>query len=85
MPEHLFIFPAQKDVHSFYQEAHLVLNLSHPEQWVETFGMTALEAMSYGLPVIAPPVGRPVELVTDDFNGYRIGQRDLPSLSALVR
>ncbi|MBI1224939.1 MAG: glycosyltransferase [Bacteroidetes bacterium] len=84
LPENLFIFPAQKSVHSFYQEAHLVLNLSHPEQWVETFGMTLLEAMSYGLPVIAPPVGGPVELVKDGFNGYQIDQRNLTLLSEKI-
>ncbi|MCC6724404.1 MAG: glycosyltransferase family 4 protein [Saprospiraceae bacterium] len=84
MPDNLVVFPAQHDVHFFYQEAHLVLNLSHPEQWVETFGMTLLEAMSYGLPVIAPPVGGPVELVQDGYNGYRIDQRNLPALSERV-
>ncbi len=84
LPENLFVFPSQNSVHSFYQEAHLVLNLSHPEQWVETFGMTLLEAMSYGLPVIAPTVGGPVELVKDGFNGYRVDQRDLPLLSERV-
>ncbi len=84
LPENLFVFPSQNNVHSFYQEAHLVLNLSHPEQWVETFGMTLLEAMSYGLPVISPPVGGPVELVTDGFNGYRVDQRNLPLLMERV-
>ncbi len=85
LPENLVIFPAQNDVHFFYREAHLVVNLSHPEQWVETFGMTLLEAMSYGIPVIAPPVGGPVELVQDGFNGYRVDQRDLPLLLERVR
>lgn len=77
IPDNLVIFPSQHDVHSFYQEAHLVLNLSHPEKWVETFGMTLLEAMRYGLPVIAPPVGGPVELVVDGHNGYKMDQRNI--------
>lgn len=85
IPDNLVIFPAQKDVHIFYQQAHLVLNLSHPDQWVETFGMTLLEAMQYGLPVIAPPVGGPVELVTDGFNGYKIDQRNFGELVAAIR
>ncbi len=85
LPENLVVFPAQSDVHFFYREAHLVVNLSHPEQWVETFGMTLLEAMSYGLPVIAPPVGGPLELVQDGFNGYRVDQRNLPLLSEKVQ
>jgi glycosyltransferase involved in cell wall biosynthesis len=85
LPENLVLFPAQSKVHSFYEEAHIVLNLSHPEQWVETFGMTLLEGMSYGLPVIAPPVGGPVELVEDGYNGYRIDQRNLPQLIQKLR
>lgn len=84
LPENLVIFPSQKEVHSFYQESHLVLNLSHPEQWVETFGMTLLEAMSYGLPVIAPPVGGPAELVVEGQNGFQMDQRDLESIAAKI-
>ena len=84
LPDNLIVFPSQKNVHTFYQEAHLVLNLSHPEKWVETFGMTLLEAMAYGVPVIAPPVGGPVELVTDGFNGYQTHQADLNKLAMQV-
>jgi len=57
IPSNLNIHPKQKNVHSFYQKANLVTNLSRPDLWVETFGMTALEAMAYGIPVIVPPVG----------------------------
>jgi len=38
----LTIFDVQRNVHPFYQRASLILNLSHPETWVETFGMTQL-------------------------------------------
>ena len=85
LPENLVVFPSQKNVHSFYQEAHLVVNLSHPDKWVETFGMTLLEAMNYGLPVIAPPVGGPVELVENGFNGYKIDQRNLDEIAHRVK
>ncbi len=85
IPCNLVIFPSQKNVHSFYQEAHLVLNLSHPEKWVETFGMTLLEAMSYGLPVIAPPVGGPTELVENGYNGYKIDQRSLDEIAHQIK
>ena len=84
LPENLVIFPSQQAVHSFYQEAHLVLNLSHPEQWVETFGMTLLEAMSYGLPVIAPPVGGPTELVENGYNGFQLDQRNLAAVAEKI-
>jgi len=85
LPDNLIVFPSQKEVHTFYQEAHLVLNLSHPEQWVETFGMTLLEAMSYGLPVIAPPVGGPDELVKNGYNGFKIDQRHFATLKQKIR
>lgn len=85
MPENLVVFPSQKDVHNFYEEAHVVLNLSHPEQWVETFGMTLLEGMSYGLPVISPPVGGPAKIVINGHNGHQIDQRNFAELKARLR
>jgi len=74
-PVNLKIYPSQADVHPFYKKAKLVLNLSHPLQWVETFGLTALEAMSYGIPSIVPPVGGIKELVDHGISGYTIDPR----------
>ncbi|MCC6372231.1 MAG: glycosyltransferase family 4 protein [Bacteroidia bacterium] len=76
LPKNLSIFPAQSNTHPFYQWADVVLNLSRPAEWVETFGLTIVEAMSYGLPVIVPPVGGITELVDEGFNGYRINSND---------
>ncbi|MFK8104692.1 MAG: glycosyltransferase family 4 protein [Saprospiraceae bacterium] len=76
----LSLFPKQANVHPFYQRASLVLNLSHPQLWVETFGMTLLEGMAYGIPAISPPVGGPVELIHSGKNGYQIDQRALPQI-----
>ena len=85
LPDNIQIFPTQKNVHPFYQEADLVLNLSHPELWKETFGMTALEAMSYGIPVIVPPVGGIAELVNQGYNGYQVDARDMGDLIGKVK
>ena len=49
-----------------------MLNLSIPSLWIETFGMTILEAMAYGIPSIVPNVGGPTELIIDGYNGYCI-------------
>lgn len=63
--ENLSIESSPADLHPFYQEARLLLNLSHPDSWVESFGMTALEGMAYGLPCIVPEVGGIAELVNE--------------------
>lgn len=81
LTENLIIYPTQKDTHRFYKEASIVLNLSDPRLWVETFGLTILEAMAYGLPTIVPPVGGVVELVKEGENGYLIDSKNLPLLS----
>jgi len=85
LPKNLEIYPKQRNVHPFYKKSNLVLNLSHPEKWVETFGMTLLEAMQYGLPVIAPPVGGPTEIVSSFFNGYLIDQRNEEELIKKIK
>ena len=85
LPRNIVIYPKQRDVHPFYQEANLVLNLSKPTEWVETFGMTLLEAMHYGLPVIAPPIGGPTEVVQHGKNGYLIDSADLLSIISRIK
>ena len=77
IPKNLSVFPSQQNVHPFYNRAKVVLNLSHPDLWVETFGMTALEAMCYKIPVIVPPVGGIAEVVQHEKNGYCISVKDL--------
>lgn len=70
IPINLDIISAQKNVHPYLQSSDLIVNLSIPQLWVETFGMTILEAMAYGIPAIVPNVGGPLELVIDGYNGY---------------
>ncbi|WP_194139571.1 glycosyltransferase family 4 protein [Flavobacterium hungaricum] len=81
IPENLCIYPTQTDTHLFYREASVVLNLSDPKLWVETFGLTILEAMAYGLPAIVPPVGGVTELVTEGKNGYLIESSRIDQIS----
>jgi len=75
---------AVTDVRPFYERASLLVNLSRPDEWVETFGLTLLEAMAYGVPVIAPPVGGPVELVEDGASGYLIGCHEVKRIAAAI-
>lgn len=81
LPGNLAIYPTQLDTHRFYQWADVVLNLSRPDGWVETFGLTILEAMAYQLPTIVPPVGGVTELVDDGENGFLVDSRDIDTLS----
>ena len=85
LPANLVIFPRQSDVHGFYREADVVLNLSRPDGWVESFGMTLLEAMAYGLPVIGPTVGGQKEFVRSGWNGFLVDSADTPGLIRAVR
>ena len=68
------------DTQPFYARASLVVNLSRPDQCIETFGMTLIEAMAFGIPVIAPPVGGPTEIITPDEQGYLVDCRDRQAL-----
>jgi len=84
LPKNLTLSPASADVARFYREASLVLNLSHVDGWVETFGLTILEAMAFGIPTIVPPVGGPVELVSDGAEGYQIDSKNHQQLVRTV-
>lgn len=84
MPDNLTLFARQSDVAVFYNRVSLVLNLSNKELFVETFGLTALEAMSAGLPVIVPTVGGIAELVEDGVNGYKIDVQELGRVARTI-
>lgn len=83
-PPNLVIHPQTADTASFYARASLVLNLSRVDQVIETFGLTILEAMAFGIPVISPPVGGPAELVTDGVQGFLVDSREAELLRERV-
>ncbi len=80
IPLNLHLFPVQSNLDPFYRKANLVVNLTNPALCIETFGMTLLEAMCYGIPVIAPPLGGPAEIVKSAYNGFTIDVRDEATL-----
>jgi glycosyltransferase involved in cell wall biosynthesis len=57
VPPNLTLMTHQADIQKSYEHAFLVMNLSLPEQWIESFALTVLEGMAYGCPCIVPPVG----------------------------
>lgn len=83
-PATLVVHPRQTATAPFYEQAGLVVNLSRVTQYVETFGLTVLEGMAFGRPVIVPPVGGPAELVRDGVEGFLVDSRDGERLREVV-
>jgi L-malate glycosyltransferase len=81
IPSNMILVPKQNDIIPFYQQASLVLNLSRIDEWVETFGLTIIEAMAFGIPVIVPPIGGPTEIVRNGVEGYLISSYEIKIIS----
>ena len=84
VPSNVTIHSSKLNTAPYYAKASLVLNLSRPDKSVETFGLTLLEAMAFGIPVIAPPVGGPEEIVSHGIDGFLIDCRNSDELSSKV-
>jgi len=82
IPKNMEIYSRQTDLSKFYCNANCLLNLSRVDQWIETFGLTIIEGMSYGLPIICPPIGGPCEIVSDNIEGFLISSYDLSSIKS---
>lgn len=79
------VLARQSNMHSLYKHADVVLNLSNPLYVVETFGMTLIEAFSYGIPVVAPNVGGPLEIIDDAINGYCVDVQSVVNIENAIR
>lgn len=79
-PTNCEVLPARELPITLFSRAHLVVNLSLPHLFIETFGLTLLESMACGRPVIAPPVGGPAEFVKSGVNGFAIDSRQIEQL-----
>ncbi|TCI05432.1 glycosyltransferase [Corallincola luteus] len=80
IPPNLTLMARPENLEELFASSFAVLNLSLPEQWVETFGLSLLEGMTFGAPAIAPPVGGPTEFV-DKTNGLLIDSRETEAIS----
>ncbi|CZE49137.1 glycosyltransferase family 4 protein [Campylobacter geochelonis] len=85
LPNNITIFSRQDDLKEFYKSGSLLLNLSRPDECIETFGLTILEGMSYGLPAIVPNIGGPLEIIKDNVNGYAISCYEIAKISKKIR
>lgn len=83
IPENMSFHIRPANIKSYFENSFLVLNLSLPDGWVETFGLSLLEGMAFGSPVISPPVGGPVEFVTSS-NGLLVDSRETQKIVEFV-
>lgn len=83
-PENMRYEIRPKNLEFLFMESFCVLNLSLPDGWIETFGLSLLEGMNYGCPVIAPEIGGPTEFV-DSSNGTLINARDVHNIALALR
>ncbi|MEY4570968.1 MAG: hypothetical protein RLZ10_161, partial [Bacteroidota bacterium] len=67
----------QKDVRLFYKMANLFTLTSDSE----TFSIAALEAMSFGLPVVLTDVGGAREMVLDNKNGFLVPPKQVEKIA----
>lgn len=85
LPHNLMVYDTQKEVQDFYKWADLVLNLSHTDAWIETFGLTIIEGMAYGNPAIVPPIGGITEVITPGKNGAHMASSELNSIMKQIQ
>lgn len=57
--------------------------LVFPSRWYETFGLTVLEALGYGLPIVVSDACAAADFVTSD-NGWLFPDGDIDALGALL-
>ncbi|MFM2393661.1 MAG: hypothetical protein RLZZ546_1643 [Bacteroidota bacterium] len=85
IPINLEIYDSQSNLHPFFEWADMILNLSLPNAWVETFGLTIIEGMSYGLPSIVPTVGGIIEVIEHNKTGLAIDAREIQRVKEEVQ
>lgn len=66
----------------FYDRSDIMLNTS---LWQEPFGLTTVEAMSRGLPVIGTRTGGTTEIITSGVNGLLIEPGDEHALASAIQ
>lgn len=84
VPSNVEITLQPSSMSDVYETASVVLNLSRTDICREAFGLTIVEAFSFGLPVIVPPVGGPAEIVRNNIDGFHVDSRDTNRISNLL-
>jgi len=79
LPQNIQVICRPDDLRKLYLKSSFVLNLTHPNVWLETFGLTLVEGMANGCIPIGPVAGAPVELIEKNY-GFNIGHKDHSSI-----
>lgn len=85
LPSNCIVYGSQEDLLLFYQEAHLVLNLSTPGEDPTITDRSILESMACARPVIVPQAAGQFEMVTDGREGYHIDPNDENKMLTAIR
>lgn len=83
LPDNIEVLIRPDNLSELYNSSTILVNLSHPEQWIETFGLTIIEGFSFGTPAIVPPVGGPIEF-TSQQNALQIDSRHFEELKNAI-
>lgn len=84
IPSNVSLFARPDNIQQYFERSFVVLNLSLPDGWIETFGLSLIEGMAYGTPVVSPQVGGPTEFVNDK-NGLLVDANELEKISCFIR
>ena len=71
-----------RDVEKYYGTASLFV---YPSIWEEAFGISIIEAMSFGLPVVVNRRGGMPEIVRDGVDGYLTAEPTAKGLADAIR
>ncbi len=71
----------RSEVENIYQRAALAVM---PSTWVEAFGLSGIEAMSVGRPVVASRVGGIPDWLIDGTTGYLVPPQDTRALAGAI-
>ena len=64
------------------QQADLLVS---PSLWAEPFGLSVIEAMGAGIPVISSQLGGPAEVISDGIDGHLLPPGDIDALSKTLQ
>lgn len=78
LKKNIFIFNRTNDLSSFYYYTDITLNIRLS---AEPFGLSVIESMAMGVPVLAHSLGGPSETIIDDTTGWLLDNTSATSIA----